>query len=388
MPSEDRSPGIQDVIGGEIRSSGRISFRRFMEICLYHPQGYYSSEKVRLGKAGDFYTSAHAGPVFARLLASHLQRLWIESGKPSCFQLIELGPADGLLAGELMAWIGQRFDELSASFHYVGLEQSAWLRTRLAERLNPFGERARTAASWEEARDHVTSGHGSLVCIFANEFFDALPFHILVWRNGRWRERYVCLEGGRLAWCEGDPSSPELAGQAGLRFAPGLRLAEREEGWIAEISPAARGWMQKIAGVLLDGAAGSQTLIVDYGYTIKEWQQGRFPEGSALAYRRHRVVEDLLANPGDQDITAHVNFSELMEEGQAAGLRLEAFISQSTFLMELGREDEFRDVFAGCVAEAERLRRAQLLKTLVLPQGMGEAFRVLQMSPPGGGKKI
>jgi len=133
--------------------------------------------------------------------------------------------------------------------------------------------------------------------------------------------------------------------------------------------------MKRISDSLVRGEA----LIADYGYTLEEWRGGRFTGGSALAYRRHQVVEDLLAHPGDQDLTAHVNFTELVEAGNACGLRLTRLESQARFLMAVGEPNEFADVFADCQSEAERLRRAQLLKTLVLPQGMGEAFRVLRM---------
>ena len=174
---------------------------------------------------------------------------------------------------------------------------------------------------------------------------------------------------------ENEPSSPDLEQQAELRFDPSVPAEERPDGWVAEVSPSAGEWMKRIGDCLVRGEA----LIIDYGYTLEEWRQGRFPEGSALAYRRHRVVSDLLAAPGDQDLTAHVNFSQLMEAGGESGLRLRRFESQAKFLMGIGQEDEFGDVFAGCDSEAERLRRAQLLKTLILPQGMGEAFRVLRM---------
>ena len=373
------------VIQDEIRVSARISFLRFMELCLYHPQyGYYSSEGVRLGKSGDFYTSAHTAPVFGRILARHLERSWRERGQPPCFELIELGPGDGQLAGELLPWIGQRFPEMFSCLRYTALERSASLRSRLEEVLKPFAGRARVVPDWEPATAHQSNpsrdreGAG-MRFIFANEFFDALPVHLLVWRNGRWRERYVCLEAQRLAWCEGEPGSPDLAEEAESRFDPALPRSEREDGWVAEVSPQAAEWMERIGQILSQCPLPGELLLIDYGYTIEEWQRGRFPEGSALAYRRHQVVDDLLSHPGDQDLTAHVNFSQLIAAGKKAGMGVGCFESQARFLMELGQEDEFGDIFADCGSEAERLRRSQLLKTLVLPQGMGEAFRVLAM---------
>ena len=178
-----------------------------------------------------------------------------------------------------------------------------------------------------------------------------------------------------MVWVEGPPSLPSLAKEAELYFDSVLAREEREEGWMAEIRPLAAPWMQKLGQCLSRG----ELIVVDYGYTLEEWRQGRFPAGSALAYRRHQVVYDLLAHPGEQDMTAHLNFSQLIDTGRQSGFSVRNLQSQEKFLMEIGQTDEFGDLFADCSSEAERLRRAQLLKTLLLPQGMGEAFRVLVM---------
>ncbi len=371
---------LLSVLREEIRASGPISFYHFMELCLYHPQyGYYNTERVKLGKAGDFYTSAHLAPVFARVLACHLERLWKNLGQPARFDLVELGPGDGLLAAELLSWTRDRFPDFHSCLRYTGVEQSARLRRELQERLEGFGDGIRIVEDLPGASSSPGAGEGFEGCVFANEFFDALPVHLLVWRRGRWRERTVTFRGARLSWCEDKPGSPELEREAESRFDTGLSPDDRYEGWTAELSPLAGGWIMKVSRCLAVG----ELLVIDYGYTLEEWRQGRFPEGSALAYRRHQVIEDLLSKPGEQDLTAHVNFSQLMEAARGSGLRVRSFESQEKFLMEIGREDEFRDVFADCDSEAERLRRAQLLKTLLLPQGMGETFRVLVMDKTG-----
>ncbi|MBI3933209.1 MAG: SAM-dependent methyltransferase [Acidobacteria bacterium] len=366
---------LMPILREEIRAAGgKITFARFMELCLYHPQyGYYNTARVKLGKHGDFYTSAHTGPVFARLLARHFELLWHELGQPERFDLVELGPGDGWFAAELLPWIAKRFPEFSAHFNYIAVEQSPIQRARLVDKLAPFAGCVRIL---EHFPDSAGEGKGITGCIFANEFFDALPVHILVWRNGRWLERYVCLEGEVPAWHEAHPSSPWLGEQAELALGLPPTLREAEEAWIAEVSPLAGYWMRRL-GILL---ARGEALILDYGYTLEQWRQGRFSEGSALAYRQHQAVEDLLANPGEQDLTAHVNFSQLMEIGEQNGLRSwNPFPqAQANFLLELGEPDQFHDVFADCASDRERQQRAQLLKTLILPQGMGTTFQVLQ----------
>jgi SAM-dependent MidA family methyltransferase len=358
-------------------AGGRIPFARFMEVSLYHPEhGYYNTQRVKLGVRGDFYTSAHAGAVFAPLLARHLEQLWKELGKPRRMDWMELGAGDGALAAELFAWAEGHLPEFAGSLHYTAVEQSGVLRGRLREALARWEPQVQIGAAPPHLGAHVpgeaSEASGITGCIFANEFFDALPFHILAWRDGRWQERFVCVESGKPAWCEEAPSDPWLA-EAAESHAPFLE--PRPDGWIVEIRPLADSWARRMGLMLRRGEA----LIIDYGYTTREWRQGRFPQGSAMAYHRHGALEDLLRNPGEQDLTAHVNFTRLMEAAQQSGFgRLEQ-CSQAKFLLELGKRDEFEEIFAECGSELERQRRAQLLKTLILPQGMGESFQVVQM---------
>lgn len=361
------------ILRDEIRASGgKITFARFMELCLYHPQyGYYNTKRVKLGKYGDFYTSAHTGPVFARLLARHFELLWHELGKPERFDLVELGPGDGAFAAELLPWIAKRFPDFYAHLNYIAVEQSSLHRVRLKQLLASHGDRAVIS----DVLPSRKSTHGGIIgCIFANEFFDALPIHILIWRDGRWLERYVSLTDDALAWHENVPSSDWLAEQAELSLGLPQSLRKPGDFWIAEASPFAGSWLSSLGLSLHRG----ELMIVDYGYVMEEWRQSRFPQGSALAYRQHQVVEDLLANPGEQDLTAHVNFTELINIANQAGLQLRNHVLQYVLLLELGEPDEFRDVFADCANDRERQQRALQLKTLIVPQGLGTTFQVLQ----------
>ena len=373
---------MAEILCAEIRANpdSRITYHRFIELALYHPRyGYYNSGAVRLGKSGDFYTSAHAGPVFARILSRYLESAWARFGRPPHFRVIELGPGDGSLAVELLSFIRERIPELFDALQYAGVEQSPALRKRLGDLLKPFAERAGVVANWDELTQASLRSEPCATFILANEFFDALPFHLLVWRKGGWKERCVIADGERFAWSEEEPSTPDLAAKAEARFAPDLAMAEREDGCVAEIRPQAGAWMERIGRLLSSTTKGGELLAIDYGYTIEELHRGRFPQGSALGYFHHQAVDDLLANPGEQDLTAHVNFTELIGSGKQAGLRVRSLESQSSFLLALGERDQFADLFADCATEADRLKRARQLKTLILPEGMGEAFRVLAM---------
>ena len=361
------------ILRDEIRAAGgRISFARFMELCLYHPQhGYYNSPRTKLGKQGDFYTNMHLGPVYARILARHFLASWETLGKPARFDLVEMGPGDGQFARELLPRVRQRFPDFAATLRYTAVEQSPRLRASLEQAL------AVTGAPFQVLPD-LPENSAITGCILGHEFFDALPVHILVWRGGKWQERFVGLGGlhdDDLVWREDDPSDWNLIPEAEKRFEDDLPAEAREDGWQAEVSPAAASWAAKLSGALVRG----ELLVIDYGYTLDEWRLGRFREGSAMGYREHRASTDLLATPGDQDLTAHVNFDLLLEaipkDAGKPDIRLR---SQSRFLIEVGEADQFADVFLDCSGENERLQRTRQLKSLILPEGMGTTFQVFQ----------
>lgn len=367
MASKEPETPLMPLLREEIRaSSGRISFARFMELCLYHPQhGYYNTARAKLGRHGDFYTTAHLGPLLARLLARHFQQLWRELGEPDRFDLVELGPGDGWFAAELWPWIEKRFPKFHTRFHYTAVEQSPAQRRRIEEKLAPFADRCRILPSLPTPPHKADRFTG---CVFANEFFDALPVHILVGRPSGWMERYVCLHGNALSWCEAELSSAELGRVAARHLG-----TSPADGVIGEVCLAVHGWMETICNSVDRG----ELLVIDYGYEAEQWQAGRLAAGSALGYREHRVVEDLLAAPGEQDLTAHVNFTHLKEAARQCGLELAHQSTQQRFLLALG-EPDFGDVFADCATDRERQQRAQQLKTLILPQAMGTTFVALQ----------
>jgi SAM-dependent MidA family methyltransferase len=359
------------ILREEIRAAGgAITFARFMELCLYHPEhGYYNSARVKLGKQGDFYTNMHLGPVYARILARHLERLWEALDRPGRFDLVEMGAGDGQFARELLPWISQRSPKFTAALHYTAVEQSARRREELAEALSKCGIPTRVLPALPE-NEVVTGG------IFCHEFFDALPVHILVWRGGRWRERCVGWRNEALVWVESSPANESLITEAEKRVEPGWPAESREEGWQAEVSTAAMQWAQRLEGTLARG----ELLVVDYGYTLEEWRMGRFREGSAMGYRGHQAISDLLAAPGDQDLTAHVSFDIFLEViAMQAPRPAVRFRSQSRFLVEAGEADLLADVFADCADDSERVKRARQLKSLILPEGMGSTFQVLQL---------
>lgn len=316
---------LAEIITGEIRSSGPMPFHRFMELALYHPGlGYYAGGRKPFGRGGDFFTNSQLQPVFGRLLAQRIQRWRAELGRREDFSVVELGSGRGETADEVLRSL-------------PGLE---WIRVESGDRW-PCGP--------------VTG------LVFCNEFFDALPVDVVERRDGGWIEWGVGESGGRLAW---QPTGRSRPRQGLPRIAEGSRIETVERQLEA---------LRRIRGLLARG----WLLAIDYGYTHQEVERGgRFPQGSLMGYSRHRAVPDVLASPGERDITAHVNFTALEEAGRDLGFEVRPLRTQQAFLLAAGEADGFSRALA---APTER-RAAQLrlqLKSLLF--GLGETFRVLEM---------
>jgi SAM-dependent MidA family methyltransferase len=305
-----------------------------MEEALYHPAfGYYSSTRNPIGREGDFYTSSDLDPVFGKLLAQKFLEMANTAGiPPGVFTLVELGAGRGLLAREILK---------HHPFRYRILERSDAMRLRQQNALEGFN------VEWIDDLVAPVSG-----CIFSNEFFDALPVRRIVRRKGILREIYVTEE---LTEIEGD-----------LQIPVDLPIAE---GQLVDWNSEAPRWIQKIASSLSRG----YHLAIDYGYEDREFFAR--PRGTLMCYRQHQVHENPYIHVGEQDMTAHINFSELMRAGVQAGLENELFTTQMDFLIRLGVLKELESLAAARTVEA--VQRVMAIKKLMLPGGMGERFKVL-----------
>jgi SAM-dependent MidA family methyltransferase len=305
-----------------------------MEEALYHPEfGYYNSTRNPIGRQGDFYTSSDLDPIFGKLLARKFAQMASALGvSPEAFTIVELGAGRGLLARQILE---------HHHFPYRILERSAAMRERQRGSLQGF------EVEWLEALPAGITG-----CVFSNEFFDALPVRRVICRNGALREIHVTSEFSEV---EGDLQEP-------------LDIT-LSEGQLADINTDARQWIRRIGASLDRG----YHLAIDYGYQDREFYAR--PRGTLMCYWRHQAVEDPYLRIGEQDITAHVNFSDLIREGAAVGLTTEEFKTQMDFLVQLGVLKELEALMPADTAEA--IQRVMAVKKLVLPGGMGERFKVL-----------
>lgn len=353
------STPLARALAERIRAAGPIPFAEYMRECLYHPQsGYYSKPESR--RFADFYTSVDVHPIFGRLLARQLAEMWDVLGRPREFHAVEAGAGTGRLAGQILDFAARELPEFYGSVRYVAVEQSAARRERHRETLGIHLEND-TATSAPEFLCDIPAG-----CILSNELLDAFPVHRVVVERGALREIYVGVNGETLMEERGPLTSGEIA-----KYFQEQQIALRE-GQHAEVNLDACKWIMDAGRRLGRGFV----LTVDYGHEAAELYNERHMRGTLLAYSAHRATEDFLECPGEQDLTAHVNFTALDLWGRRAGLARTGCVSQMAFLVALGRANEFADLYDEGASEVERIRARLMLKSLIHPEGMGETFQV------------
>lgn len=369
---------LESTLHDLIRREGPLPFARFMELALYHPaHGYYEQPQSRIGRAGDYLTSVSVGSLFGELLAWRFAA-WM-GGLAGCAatpsRLVEAGAHDGRLAADLLGWLRRERPALLEELEYVIVEPSPRRRAWQEERLSEFAGRVR----WVGNLGGLQRAGGVRGVIFSNELLDALPVRRLGWdaRAGGWFEWGVTLEGGAFGWTRLplNPSDPVRLEPTGWSEAPrfgdlpGALLAVLPDGYTVELCPTATRWWRDAAEALRAG----WLVACDYGFGPGEWLRPERAAGTLRAYRQHQAVASLLADPGKQDLTAHVNFPALQTAGEECGLTTEGLLTQERWLGDavacLAGE---RGGWAAWLAD-----RAAPLRALTHPSQFGRAFRVL-----------
>jgi SAM-dependent MidA family methyltransferase len=396
---------LREKIVQEIRERGPIPFSRYMELCLYDPElGYYSRNAGQFGKAGDFYTSSDVHAVFGRLLARQFEEMWRMLGSPQPIEILELGPGRGLFAQDVLDWAQKKFPEFFAAMHYSLIERSPALRQRLQETLcrhfvsgkasltmrseglqpvvsgissDPAAQRQKNEAYGAsrgpaEGNEQAPEGRKNArtlppevpIIVFANEFFDALPVEI-VSSQGVLR---IAEQNGRFVetWAPATDEELEFLDRYGVHPENGERI---------EVPLIAQRHMTEAAASVQRGFL----IAIDYGYTRDELLAG-LHRGTVMAYRQHSASPNPYEAPGEQDITAHVNFTAMAMAAEQQGMETHVLLTQSQFLLGIGEQNQFADAFEECRLPQEHARVVLQLKHLVTPAGMGETFHVLVAS--------
>jgi SAM-dependent MidA family methyltransferase len=408
LPS--RLEALRQLLREEVRARGVIPFARFMDLALYCPElGYYDSGANSVGRRGDFYTNVSVGPLFGELLAFQFAR-WLDSVPDADRQVVEAGAHDGTLARDLLRALRQHRPDLLPHLEYWIVDPSPRRQAAQRERLREFAPGVRWLDSWQAVPQMRIHG-----VIFANELLDAMPVHRLGWdaRRKAWFEWGVGLDSDRFVWkrleadpthagagkppltsCESgktpslQPATPGaqpssrsdldfhrwgLGGGEGWRFdAPEVppELAEvLPDGFITEVCPAAVRWWHDAASRLARG----RLLTFDYGLSAEGFPTPGQWAGTLRGYHRHRLTADPLARPGEQDLTAHVNFTAVGRAGEAAGLSPGRLVSQTEFLTGIAQ-----GTWAAGSGFAEWTPgRVRQFQTLTHPEHFGRAFKVL-----------
>lgn len=346
-----------------LHRSGPVTFERYMSLCLYHPEfGYYMQARERTGVARDYFTSPDLHPIFARLLARQAMQMWEILGRPAPFRWVEMGPGRGWFVRDSLRWLRNAQPELFATLDYVAVEPGPQQRLRLGERLAEDGleSKVQLLASLEELAPCTG-------CFFSNELVDSFPVSVVTRAGGELKEIYVAAEGETLCERLGPISNSNIAA-AIAPYTSGL-----EEGQRVEVNLRAVQWIRSVAQKLTRGFV----ITIDYGDLAQRLYTPVRPRGTLMTYRGHVASEDFFRAPGEQDLTAHVNFSALIDAGKEVGLEFTGFTTQERFLLALGEENAFADLYDPGQSELERLQARLKLKRLIHPEGMGTIFKVL-----------
>lgn len=364
---------LEEVLRAEIQQGGAVSFARFMELALYHPElGYYQRPEKQTGRSGDFYTSVSVGSLYGELLAFEFaDRLRALPGEP---RLAEAGAHDGQLARDILSYLREYRGELFERLTYWIIEPSGRRRREQEAKLEPFAGKVQWHGGWSE------TGPFRGIC-FANELLDAMPVHLFRWSAAarKWREWGVGAEAGGFLWVE-LPVGRSSA--AAVRLLPEIppELAEvLPDGFAHEVSVEAVNWWAEAAVHLEEG----WLVTADYGFEQGDFLQPERGDGTLRAFARHTASKDVLSTPGERDITAHVNFTRIREAGETHGLSTEGLARQGTFLKGvLEKVNRAPEEFPRWTPA-----RYRQLASLIHPEHLGRAFQFLiqQRTPEQNG---
>ena len=345
-----------------IRREGAITFHDWMKAALYDPEhGYYQrSDRERWGREGDYRTSPERSQLFAATFARYFARLYEELDRPVEWTIVECGAGNGSFAAGVLQTLADQFPEVFAATKYVVCEVSQDALRRIRERLIEFGDRVQFSA------DLISVDTG---IYFSNELLDAFPVHRVVKSEQGLSELYVSVDStGAFVWTTGPLSMPRLA-----EFCS-THSVELAQGQIIEINLEIENWLTNVVSKLANGFV----LTVDYGAETEElYDATRRLKGTLRAFSRHSFVDDVLAQPGEYDITSSVNWTQVKTVGEKLGLKVVDFASQDKFLLQAGLLEELEQQLSRAETESQKASLTTGAREMILPGGMASSFQVL-----------
>ncbi len=331
-PASSRQPtlnegsisSLKERLGARIRRKGPISFHEWMQAALYDKrEGYYCrSDLDRQGRQGDYRTAPETSPLFAAAFARYFAKLFTELGSPSLWTILEAGAGSGEFARGVLRSLKSNRPDIFAATRYAIDEISPDCRARAALRLAEFSDRVEFLRIAEVAEPTAN------LIIFSNELIDAFAVHRVTFRHGKLRELCVGLDKTNFVWLECEPDERVVK----YCQSQGLNLAENQ---IAEIN--------------LD----------------------------AEAFHRHQMIDDVLAKPGEYDLTTTVDWTQIKETGKRAGLQTVRHESLNRFLLDEGLLDEITRLFGTHQSDAHALHISISAREMIMPHRMASSFQVL-----------
>ncbi len=346
-----------------------ISFSEFMNHALYDPEAGYYSRSPKIGKKGDFFTSVSVGSSFGQIIAYQALEAWIALGYPEPFHLIEQGAHDGLLMVDIMEELKLLEWDCYHAVQLTVIEPLERLRVIQSERLKGFGVPFRHFSSWEEVDSDSLNGF-----FYSNELIDSFPVDLVTFHQGGWYEKRVIrgkgLEGNQ--WdlkkiTENDPL------YRSVQSIPAI------EGYTTEIHGKVEGWMKSV----LRGLNSGVILIFDYGYPESVYYAPERTTGTLQMYRNHQKSVNPLINVGEQDMTAHVNFSTIYRAALCEGGEWIGYTDQGRYLTGMGEQWLCAISETHPADSAVFQKKIREFKTLTHPEMMGSQFKVIGLKKGG-----
>lgn len=353
---------LKQKIIERIKSEGPISFETFMGMALYYPGlGYYAKDSTRIGRSGDFYTSSHLHPIFGAMIGRQMEEMWTFMGRPDLFQIVEMGAGMGYLAWDMLDYLrkergegAKEQDSLFEHLRYSIVELNPSMKARQHMLLKENADKIQ----WFSSLRELGPIRG---CVLSNELLDAFPVRMVEMHDGL-KEIYLSANHDGLVEVK-MPCSDEV-----VEYFRELTI-ELPEGYRTEVNLELRHWLKDVSDTLAEGFV----LTIDYGYPAWDYYSEDRNRGTLLCYYQHQVSEDPYQNIGEQDLTAHVNFSSLKRWGEGLGLKTIGFCPQGMYLISLGIDEVITEA-CGCAPDPFDISK---IKGLLLPGGMGESHKVM-----------
>ena len=384
---------LEKIIIEKIKKEGPITFETFMDMALYYPEfGYYTSPETVIGRKGDFFTGPHLHPVFGAMIGKQLEEMWEIIGKPSDFYAVEIGAGAGYLCKDILDYLNRASlsndkNDFLKSLRYVIVEPYVHFEEKQRELLcdylknisspppSPLSKGSNEGGiKWILSLKELQDIRG---CILSNELLDAFPVHLIEMEDnppsplprgegvrGRVKEIYVGFDGNNIIEQKLEINSPNV-----LNYLIEFKV-DFQHGYRTEINLKIKDWLKEISEILFEGFV----LTVDYGYASKEYYDEERSKGTLLCYHKHQFNENPYEYIGEQDITAHVNFSSVKKWGEELGFKTIGYCSQGTYLISLGIDELISELYSDSTDYQSEILK---IKGLILPQGMGESHKIM-----------